>query len=293
MRRLTTVLAAAMVVAGTAVASAQTLGTFSWQTQPYCNVVTLTIVQVGTQYQLAGADDLCGAGSAPVTGTALAAGSGVTLGFTVSLPSGRAAQITAAVNLATVSGPWNDADGNTGTFAFNASATGSPRPAPANAAAITTTQLAPSIYGGTGAATTVARSDHTHDARYYTKGESDARKTSAAFSDSFTVVDITSATIVGTVVMAAPGPGVLVATGVTSILDGTGTEYGCSISTTGAFQSDYGQYVNLATPIGTITTVRHIPVTAGSFTVWFICRSSFGGTGQALRPKLSVLFVPS
>lgn len=47
---------------------AQTLGTFRFQLQPYCNVVTLTIVQQGAQYQLTGTDDQCGAGPRAVTG---------------------------------------------------------------------------------------------------------------------------------------------------------------------------------------------------------------------------------
>jgi hypothetical protein len=38
-------------------ASAQVVGTFSWQTQPFCNRVTLTVVHVGGIYQLNGVDD--------------------------------------------------------------------------------------------------------------------------------------------------------------------------------------------------------------------------------------------
>lgn len=69
-------------------AGAQILGSFSWQMQPYCNVVTFTVIQQGALYQLAGTDSLCGGGSAPVTGTAVLAGGNVALGFTVSLSSG-------------------------------------------------------------------------------------------------------------------------------------------------------------------------------------------------------------
>jgi hypothetical protein len=43
--------------------------------------------------------------------------------------------------------------------------------APASVASITVNQLAASIYGGSGGATTVARSDHTHDDRYLTQGQ--------------------------------------------------------------------------------------------------------------------------
>lgn len=147
-------------------AQAQVIGSFSWQTQPYCNKIAITITQQGSVYQLTGQDDLCGAGTASVTGTAVVAGNTVVMGFTVALPSGRAEHLSATINVATVSGPWSDADGHTGTFTFNGSGGSGARPAPATAAVITSAQLSPSIYGGTGAAATVARSDHDHDARY-------------------------------------------------------------------------------------------------------------------------------
>ncbi len=49
-------------------ASAQTLGTFRWQLQPFCNVLTVTVVQQGGHYQLYGTDDLCGAPQASPRG---------------------------------------------------------------------------------------------------------------------------------------------------------------------------------------------------------------------------------
>jgi hypothetical protein len=158
-----------MLAWGTTVAHAQVIGTFSWQTQPYCNVVTLTVVQQGGMYQATGVDDLCGAGAAPSTGTAIVTGSGVAVGITVVLPTGLAAHLAATVNVSNGSGTWTDADGNTGPFVLGASSGGSPRPAPTSPAAITVNQFAPSVYGGTGTAATVARSDHTHDDRYFTR----------------------------------------------------------------------------------------------------------------------------
>lgn len=121
----------AVVVVATATASsvkAQVIGTFSWQTQPHCNVVTVTVVQQGGVYQLTGSDNLCGAGTAPVVGTAVPAGAGVAFGFTAALPAGLGAHVSATINLATLSGTWADADGNTGPFVFGASTGGSPRP---------------------------------------------------------------------------------------------------------------------------------------------------------------------
>lgn len=157
-------------------AEAQVIGTFSWQTQPYCNRVALTVVQTGGVYQLVGTDDQCGAGPAPVTGTAVPNGSGVAMGVTVALGSGRAAHLSANISLASLSGTWTDADGLTGPFVFAAATAGAPRPTPAGATAILATQFSPTAYGGTGTAATVARSDHAHDDRYYTKAQLDGRR---------------------------------------------------------------------------------------------------------------------
>lgn len=160
-------LAASLLAASVAtVASAQVVGEYRWQTQPYCNVLTLMVVQQGAQFHLLGSDDLCGAGSAPVTGTAVATGGSVAIGVTVALPSGAPAHLTASISLANVSGTWNDADGRTGPFVFNAATGGPSRPAPSRAAVITAAQLAPTVFAGTGAAPTIARSDHHHDDRY-------------------------------------------------------------------------------------------------------------------------------
>jgi hypothetical protein len=164
MSRLAISRAALLVALATvsARAEAQTIGTFTWQTQPYCNVLLLTVIQEGAGYQLVGHDDQCGAAPAPVTGTAIPSGGGVAFGVAVALPSGRTAHLSATISLASLSGTWIDADGNTGPFAFGANDGVSPRPAPAAATQITSTQLAPSIFAGTGGATTVARSDHIH-----------------------------------------------------------------------------------------------------------------------------------
>jgi hypothetical protein len=170
----TVVVAALGIGLGSLSADAQVIGTFPWQTQPYCNRIVLTVVQQGGVYQLVGTDDQCGAGSAPVTGTAVPTGSGVAMGVTIALASGRVAHLTASISLATLSGTWTDADGHTGAFVFSGATGGALRPAPAGATAIVVTQFSPTVYGGTGTAATVARSDHTHDDRYYTRAQVDA-----------------------------------------------------------------------------------------------------------------------
>ena len=60
------------VVMAAGAAAAQPLGTFQFQLLPYCNVVSLAVVQQGGQYQLDGTDNQCGVGPrASVTGLAL------------------------------------------------------------------------------------------------------------------------------------------------------------------------------------------------------------------------------
>ena len=54
-------LVALLFLAHASVASAQSLGTFRWQLQPYCNVISITITQEGATYRLSGWDDACGA----------------------------------------------------------------------------------------------------------------------------------------------------------------------------------------------------------------------------------------
>lgn len=126
------VLALCLCAPGTA--SAQVLGTFRWQLQPYCNVVTLTLTQVGPNFTVDGTDDLCGAASpAAATGLAFPKGDG-TFGFGVNVvmaPTGAPVHVSASITPATVSGTWQDSSGNAGAFVFNpAIAPGAPRPAP-------------------------------------------------------------------------------------------------------------------------------------------------------------------
>ena len=114
-------------------AAAQPLGTFRWQLQPYCNVITVNVNQQGAVYTLDGYDDQCGAAQrAALVGLATPNPDG-TIGFgmnVVTAPGGRGVQIETRITLATMGGPWTDSLGNSGAFAFAASTGGSPRPAP-------------------------------------------------------------------------------------------------------------------------------------------------------------------
>ncbi|HUU35579.1 MAG TPA: hypothetical protein VMW48_16045, partial [Vicinamibacterales bacterium] len=55
--RSATLFVALAVMAYASTASAQVFGTFTWQMQPYCNQVTLTIMQIPTGYTIDGFDN--------------------------------------------------------------------------------------------------------------------------------------------------------------------------------------------------------------------------------------------
>ena len=108
--------------------SAQSLGTVSWQLQPYCNVVTLGLVQTAGVITLDGWDDQCGGTNpraAAVGAATLNADGTVSVGLTiVTAPSGGPIHVDARVTLPGGSGTWRDSAGNTGTFAFGANTPG-------------------------------------------------------------------------------------------------------------------------------------------------------------------------
>jgi hypothetical protein len=115
-------------------AHAQPLGTFRWQLQPFCNVVTLAVTQNGGVYRLEGTDDQCGSGAdqASAIGTAFPNPDGtIGLGLNiVAAPGGAPVHVDAAITLAALSGTWRDSAGNSGTFALTRGAGngGGPRP---------------------------------------------------------------------------------------------------------------------------------------------------------------------
>jgi hypothetical protein len=134
--------AGALLISVVGDAGAQSLGTFRWQLQPYCNVVTVAITQNGAVYRLEGTDDQCGGGGdkASVTGTAFPNADG-TIGFglnIVTTPGGRPLHVDAEINLGTFGGTWRDSAGATGTFVLTpgAGTGGAARPLPPPPAAV-------------------------------------------------------------------------------------------------------------------------------------------------------------
>lgn len=123
------VLAVSMLSFGAGSAAAQVFGTFTWQMQPYCNRVTLTLTSVTGNFTLDGSDDQCGATKkASATGIGVFNPDGtVGINFTiVASPSGDAVHVAASVSPTNGQGTWTDNTGLTGTFAFFGATAGLP-----------------------------------------------------------------------------------------------------------------------------------------------------------------------
>jgi hypothetical protein len=120
------------VLAAGASASAQVLGTFTWQLQPYCNRVTATVTQSGGAFTVDGFDDQCGGATRiPAGGMATINPDGtVSLSLTMVGPIGVPYHLSARLPLPSASGPWQDSRGDGGTLVLGAAAPGDPRPVP-------------------------------------------------------------------------------------------------------------------------------------------------------------------
>lgn len=117
-------IALAVLMAGVLAAAdtvqAQPLGTFRWQQEPYCNVLTLNVVQNGGVYQLTGFDDECGAPArSAANGTAFQNPDGsIGMGLTVITPSGQSMHLDATFSISTLSGTWRSDTNATGPWVF-------------------------------------------------------------------------------------------------------------------------------------------------------------------------------
>lgn len=128
-------------------ASAQVFGVFTWQMQPYCNRITLTLKNTTAGFTLDGTDDQCGVSRGSAYGVATFTPTGtVALNFTiVPAPGGKAIHVSAIVDPGNGSGSWTDSAGRTGMFALGAATGGATRPDPTSALAagsVTSTELA-------------------------------------------------------------------------------------------------------------------------------------------------------
>lgn len=118
-------LAAAALLATAASGQAQVLGTFTWQTQPFCNRVSLTLTATPGGFVAAGTDDRCGAArNAGAIGFVTFNPDG-TIGLTLAIGNpagGRPVDLAATVNAATGAGAWSDSAGNAGILVLGGTA---------------------------------------------------------------------------------------------------------------------------------------------------------------------------
>ncbi len=134
MTRVRVGIALALVLGVVTAATAQPIGTFRFQLEPFCNLLTLAVTQNGTVFRLEGTDDQCGAATAAgLVGLAFI-NPGGEVGFGINVvasPGGSPVHIDATISIATLNGTWRDSAGNSGAFTFRPAAAtgGSPRPA--------------------------------------------------------------------------------------------------------------------------------------------------------------------
>lgn len=135
MKRSALILAILSLVVTASSASAQSLGTFRWQVQPYGSVLQLNVTQQGSIFLLAGSELQCGGNATlPVSGVAVMQADGrVILGLTTITLQGRGLHTRATINTSDFNGFYSDNGGNSGqVFLFNPGVTcpGGPRPDP-------------------------------------------------------------------------------------------------------------------------------------------------------------------
>ncbi len=283
--------------------SAQSIGTLSWQLQPFCNNLTVNITQQGALFTVDGYDDQCGAGQrAPLAGVATQNPDG-TIGFglhIVTVPGGRGVDVDARISLATLSGPWSDSAGNSGTFGFSARTGGSPRPLPTIPAAaltpgsITAAQLAP------GAVTTATIAD----------GSVTPQKLAVALPKLVwsglsvqTVLPVGTNVVVRAVTLQIPSAGQVMvsASGLFDLYTSSGlVQYTwCSISTGTAVETAHYLYVRTsgANALSNVpfAGTRVYAVTPGPFAVNLVCTAtnSVVPTVTVQSTQLTALFVPN
>jgi len=197
---------AVMVAAGAAPGDAQSLGTFRWQLQPYCNVVTVQVEQRGAVYTLDGFDDQCGAAQrATVVGLATPNPDG-SIGFGLHLvaPGGRALDVQARITLAALGGTWNDSAGESGAFTFGTSTGGPVRP-------FSVTGLPRQSITGFEVAPEAITTSHVADGSLFVHDLRNAPRGAFAFSSQS--VPVSAATVVRTATLNAPAAGKVLVTG--------------------------------------------------------------------------------
>lgn len=261
-------------------ASAQVFGTFSWQMLPYCNVVSLTLVNTPAGFTLQGTDDQCGAvNKAAAFGVASFSAAGtVTANFTiVAAPDGKPVHVSAIISPVNGNGTWTDSAGNTGSFALSGATPGlPPRPLPPSGlavASVTAREIAPDAVTGlsvqNGSLTSVDLADA-------------PRAASVAGTQNLTLA-VGVPTNVRQITLTAPAPGRVIVTVSASVTAASAASDKANCSLTmgtvveAAFTAAVGESASLPAgvffPLG---MTRGFGVNTGPVTVRLVCQSVTG-----------------
>lgn len=110
-----------LLVATSAVFAVESLGTFTWQLVPFCNVLTLALAIDGPIVTLSGYDNGCGAAERQaVIGSGYPNPNGtVGIGLTILSATARPSYVQILLEAGSTSGTWKDDTGHSGSFAFN------------------------------------------------------------------------------------------------------------------------------------------------------------------------------
>ena len=291
-----------------ALALAQPLGTFRWQIQPYCNVLSISVVQQGGIYLLNGNDDQCAAPQqASVVGLAFPNPDG-TIGFgltIVTAPGGTPVHIDATITIATLGGTWRDSAGNNGTFVFTPGAGigGGPRPVPSGGIApgsITMVQLGPDSVGSTQVAANAIGSSEVANGTLTRDDLADP--TTANFSGANHSNALGPAAVFRTVFINAPAAGRLIvsASGYFDFNSAGLEDARCSINIGLDAPAVDGDALIIATDSGNTAMIGFVPfaatrgftVAAGTHLLRLICQLN-SGVVDINDTQLTAIFVAS
>jgi hypothetical protein len=273
--------------------SAQPIGTFRWQIQPYCNLITVQVVQTPSGYTLDGSDNRCGAAqSASVVGLAFLNPNGtVGFGLTSVLPGGTPIHTEATIVLSTLSGTWRDSAGNSGNFVFTpgSGAAGAPRPVPSGG-------IAPASITAIQMANNAVSSTNIVDASI-TTADLAAPPQAILIGGELTVTLTPDPQVVRTIVLNAPSAGLVLvnASGFFEFDSTTIDRVGCSISTTTTVEHTFATYVYEAAAnslaVAPLATTRGFAVSAGSHTYNLVCYKE-AGNATVRRASVTGIFIP-
>jgi hypothetical protein len=307
-------LALGLMVTGATLADAQVLGTFAWQQAPYCNVISLTVTQVGGVYRVEGFDDQCQASRrAAATGMAVpnpdgSIGFGLTVVTNSGATGGAPLHLDATIALSSLGGSWRDSVGRSGawTFAPAGASGGTPRPT-ANPAgpAVFTAGLSAGDQRISAVGTPVQASDAAP------RGYVDMLRPVVAHVSKFGSSAPLSSTCLTylPVTVVAPGPGTVVAVANVQIqlAHTTGTisharagmndvatdcpEAPAEIGDAMQFVAYTGEPSTLHNPLGSVTRVFDVPA-AGTYTYYLNGYRVSGGTMVFIAANITATWYP-